>query len=186
MAKKKGEHYVDNAEFSRVMEEFIYAVRKADKKGEDRPPVPDYAAECILNIANHYSFKPNFANYVFREEMVSDAIENCLQYITNFNPDIARDKGQKPNAFAYFSQITYFAFLRRIDKEKKQLYIKYKSFENEMLHNDELMNKQYGSENAHENMQEFIENFERSKKVKKRRKTRKKKETPLDKAIEVE
>ena len=84
------------------------------------PPIPDYAGECFLKIAEKLSHRPNFINYAFREEMVSDGIENCVMYANNFNPE----KSQNP--FAYFTQIIYYAFLRRIQKEKRQLEIKNK------------------------------------------------------------
>jgi hypothetical protein len=89
----------------------------------ERPMLPDYAGECFLKIAERLSHRPNFINYAFREEMVSDGIENCVMYASNFNPE------KSTNPFAYFTQIIYFAFLRRIEKEKKQLYIKYKTME---------------------------------------------------------
>ena len=85
--------------------------------------LPEYAGECFLKIAERLSHRPNFINYAFREEMVSDGIENCVMYAGNFNPE------KSTNPFAYFTQIIYFAFLRRIEKEKKQLYIKYKTMD---------------------------------------------------------
>ena len=92
------------------------------KDNDIEPPViPDYAGECFLKIAEKLSHRPNFINYAFREEMVSDGIENCVMYANNFNPEKSK------NPFAYFTQIIYYAFLRRIEKEKKQLYIKYKT-----------------------------------------------------------
>ena len=120
-------HYVDNKTLYKVMVEFKQAVNEAEET-EDLPPViPDYVGACLLKIANRLSTKPNFINYTFREEMVSDGIENCINYINNFDPK----KSQNP--FAYFTQIIYYAFLRRIQKEKKQLYIKHKAIENSQL-----------------------------------------------------
>ena len=89
------------------------------------PPVPDYVGECFLKIANGLSFRPNFINYTYRDEMISDGIENCLQYVYNFDPN------KSNNPFAYFTQIIYFAFIRRIQKEKKQTHIKHKIIEKE-------------------------------------------------------
>ena len=122
MAAKK-EHYVNNKEFLAAMVEYKKAVEHAKKKKLDKPPVTDYIGECFLKIANHLSYRPNFINYTYRDDMISDGIENCLQYLDNFNPE----KSQNP--FAYFTQIIYYAFLRRIQQEKKQLEIKNKILE---------------------------------------------------------
>ena len=97
---------------------------EAEEAGEEKPPVTNYIGECFLKIANGLSYRPNFINYTYRSEMVSDGIENCLQYIHNFDPD------KSNNPFAYFTQIIYYAFLRRIQKEKKQAHVKNKIIEN--------------------------------------------------------
>ena len=107
-SKKKKEHYVNNKEFLAAMVDFRNNVQLAEKNGDERPRVTPYIGECLMKIAVHLSHKPNFINYTFKEEMISDGIENCLQYIDNFNPE----KSQNP--FAYFTQIIYYAFLRRI------------------------------------------------------------------------
>ena len=117
MAAKK-EHYVNNKEFLAAMVEYKKAVEHAKKKKLDKPPVTDYIGECFLKIANHLSYRPNFINYTYRDDMISDGIENCLQYLDNFNPETSN------NPFAYFTQIIYYAFVRRIQKEKKQTVIK--------------------------------------------------------------
>ena len=122
MARKK-QHYVDNERFLEVMGGYREKFLESKDNETERPMLPDYAGECFLKIAERLSYRPNFINYAFREEMVSDGIENCVMYASNFNPE----KSTKP--FAYFTQIIYFAFLRRIEKEKKQLYIKYKKME---------------------------------------------------------
>tara|TARA_Y100000593_G_scaffold91414_1_gene180104 strand:- start:8572 stop:9102 length:531 start_codon:yes stop_codon:yes gene_type:complete len=124
MARKKGAHYVDNKKFLQAMTEW-----KEDcvKKGE-QVPVTNYIGECFLKIATHLSYRPNFINYTYREEMISDGIENCLQYVKNFNPE------KSNNPFAYFTQIIYYAFLRRIAKEKKQSHVK-----NKMIEKNEFM-----------------------------------------------
>ena len=116
--KKKSEHYVNNKEFLAAMVEYKKTVDKAQKAGNKNPRVPDYVGECFLKIANHLSYRPNFINYTFRDDMISDGIENCLQYLNNFNPE------KSNNPFAYFTQIIYYAFIRRIQKEKKQVIIK--------------------------------------------------------------
>ena len=118
--KKKSEHYVNNKEFLAAMVEYKKSVDKAKKEKKNKPRVPDYVGECFLKIANHLSYRPNFINYTYRDDMISDGIENCLQYLDNFNPE------KSNNPFAYFTQIIYYAFIRRIQKEKKQTTIKHK------------------------------------------------------------
>ena len=115
---KKKEHYVNNKEFLAALIDYRRDVAIAKEKGEPKPRVPEYIGDCFLKIATHLSYRPNFVNYMFKDDMICDGIENCLQYIDNFNPE----KSQNP--FAYFTQIIYFAFLRRIQREKKQLDIK--------------------------------------------------------------
>src|SRR5210317_1144274 len=122
-SNKKPEHYVNNKDFLNAMTEWKKECRKAKRKGTIEPPVTNYIGECFLKIANHLSYRPNFINYTFRDEMISDGIENCLQYLRNFDPK----KSQNP--FAYFTQIIYYAFIRRIQKEKKQTNIKYRMIE---------------------------------------------------------
>ena len=119
-SKKKTEHYVNNKEFLEAMTAYKKEVDKAKKQKKEKPLVGNYIGSCFLKIANHLSYRPNFINYTFRDDMISDGIENCLQYLDNFNP--AKSK----NPFAYFTQIIYFAFIRRIQKEKKQVTIKQK------------------------------------------------------------
>ena len=123
--KRKSIHYVNNADFSTAVVEYVTEVRKAKANKEQLPIVPDYIAECFLKIAEGLSHKSNFIRYTYREEMVMDAVENCLKAIENYNLETATRTG-KPNAFAYFTQITWYAFLRRIAKEKKQQDIKLK------------------------------------------------------------
>jgi DNA-directed RNA polymerase specialized sigma subunit len=137
MPKKKSEHYVNNKDFleaitvhrNKVEASFFKQYNREitqperSTKWEGKPRITNYLGECFLKIATHLSYKPNFVNYMFREDMISDGIENCVQYIHNFNPE----KSQNP--FAYFTQIIHYAFLRRIQKEKKQLEIKTKIIE---------------------------------------------------------
>ena len=111
-------HYVNNKEFLAAMIEWKDRVKDAEAEGDERPQVTNYIGECFLKIANHLSYRPNFINYTYRDEMISDGIENCLQYIDNFDPEKSK------NPFAYFTQIIYFAFVRRITREKKQSKIK--------------------------------------------------------------
>ena len=116
-------HYVNNKEFLAAMIERRGQIKEAEERGEEKPRVSNYIGECIYKIATHLSYKPNFINYSYREEMISDGIENCLQYLDNFNPE------KSSNPFAYFTQIIYYAFIRRIQKEKKQSSIKYRMIE---------------------------------------------------------
>jgi len=161
MAKKKSEHYVNNKELLEAMTVYRSKVAKArelfvekydkepPKSGhwEGKPRITNYIGDCFLKIATHLSYKPNFVNYMFREDMISDGIENCVQYIHNFNPE------RSQNPFAYFTQIIHFAFLRRIQKEKKQLEIKTKiiertGFDEVMVIDDNLLsgnNSEYNS-----------------------------------------
>ena len=123
MPKKKSEHYVNNKQLLEAL--IVYREKVAYAKENDlvKPRITNYLGECFLKIATHLSYKPNFVNYMFRDDMISDGIENCVQYIHNFDPEKSR------NPFAYFTQIIHYAFLRRIQKEKKQLDIKTKIIE---------------------------------------------------------
>ena len=137
MSKKKSEHYVNNKELlealivyrSKVEASFLelndrFPTREdRSKRWKGKPPISNYLGECFLKIATHLSFKPNFVNYMFKDDMICDGIENCVQYIHNFDPE------RSQNPFAYFTQIIHYAFLRRIQKEKKQLEIKSKIIE---------------------------------------------------------
>ena len=122
---KKSIHYVNNAEFSQAVVDYVKTADSAKSKNKEIPIVPNYVAQCFLRIAEGLSHKANFIRYTYREEMVMDAVENCLKAIGNYNLDAATRTGN-PNAFAYFTQITWYAFLRRIAKEKKQQEIKMK------------------------------------------------------------
>ena len=125
MARRKSIHYVNNAQFSQAVVDYVGHLEECRKQKIVLPKVPDYIAQCFLRIAEGLSHKANFIRYTYREEMVMDAVENCLKAISNYNLEAATRTG-KPNAFAYFTQITWFAFLRRITKEKKQQDIKLK------------------------------------------------------------
>ena len=125
MAKRKSIHYVNNADFSQAVVDYVTIADEAKASGNNIPNVPDYIAQCFLRIAEGLSHKSNFIRYTYREEMVMDAVENCLKAIGNYDLQAATRTG-KPNAFAYFTQISWYAFLRRIAKEKKQQDIKIK------------------------------------------------------------
>lgn len=121
--KKKPIHYVNNKEFLEAIIQRKELIKEAEEAGAPTPQISNYLGECILKIANHLSYRPNFINYTYREEMISDGIENCLQYIDKFDPEKSK------NPFAYFTQIIYYAFLRRIAKEKKQTHVRNKMIE---------------------------------------------------------
>lgn len=158
-------HYIDNKKFLEALMDYQKAVRKAKRNKEEKPPIPNYIGECFMKIAEHLSYKPNFMNYSFREEMVGDAVENCLMYFENFDPNKTK------NPFAYFTQIVFYAFLRRIAKENKNQYIKYKVLENSVLFDNDLA---YEEENGlkpfeiYANISEFTNNFEQKQKKKKK------------------
>lgn len=162
---KPKRHYINNADFCKALVDYQEAVALAKKEGRSKPKIPNYIGECFMKIAEGLSHKPNFINYSYRDEMVGDGIENCLMYFENF------DTTKSSNAFAYFTQIIYFAFLRRIQKEKKQLYVKYKATEqfgllneNELMGYDDVPTKPF---ELYDNISEFIETFEDTKKRKK-------------------
>lgn len=172
---KTQNHYVDNKKLYEAIIEYKQNVLEAKKAEKEKPPIPNYVGECILMIATRLSMKPNFANYSYREEMISDGVENCICYFDNFDP------AKTNNPFAYFTQIIYYAFLRRILKEKKQLYIKHKTLENSLiLHTiadqGELSNVDITPTTVdldNENMYDFIKSFEENLVSKKKKKSKK-------------
>ena len=123
--KKRSIHYVNNKDFTYAVVDYCTELKQAKENESALPIVPDYIAECFLKISEGLSHKSNFIRYTYREEMVMDAVENCLKAIENYNIEAATRTG-KPNAFAYFTQISWYAFLRRIAKEKRQQEIKFK------------------------------------------------------------
>lgn len=161
----KNKHYIDNGTFLKALIDYKEKCKEAEEKGLSKPVISNYIGECFMKIAENLSHKPNFINYSYRDEMISDGIENCLQYFENFDPQ------KSSNPFAYFTQIIYYAFLRRISKEKKQMYIKYKSTEMQgILDEHELLEFEDGTTKQFElydNIAEFIENYEETKKSKK-------------------
>lgn len=120
-------NYVNNAEFLQAIVEYKNLCSEAEESGEPSPRIPNYIGECLYQIATRLSTKPNFSGYSYKDEMISDGLENAIQALGNFDPD------KSSNPFAYFTQIIWYAFLRRIDKEKKQLYIKHKVTENSIV-----------------------------------------------------
>ncbi len=123
VSPKQRPHYVNNKDFSAAVVEYVKEVNEAKLNEQQIPVVPHYVAECLLKISGRLSHKSNFVRYTYREEMVMDAVENCLKALGNYDVDAAT-RGGKPNAFGYFTQISWYAFLRRIQKEKKQQDLK--------------------------------------------------------------
>lgn len=154
MSKKK--NYVNNKDLLEALIAYRTACKDAEECGEKAPKVPEYIGSCILMIATRLATKPNFSGYSYKDEMISDGIENCLQYIHNFDPE----KSQNP--FAYFTQIIWYAFLRRIQKEKKQMYIKFKASQNMMTEGNLMDSNEVHLQlnDPPEYINEFIEDFE--------------------------
>ena len=144
-------HYVDNKKFLQAMVDWRSKCEKASKLKRKDPAVTNYIGECFLKIANHLSYRPNFINYTYRDDMISDGIENCLQYMSNFNSE------KSSNPFAYFTQIIYYAFIRRIQKEKKQQDVKAKLISNTGV--ELMMDSLVGDDAQYKNqMLDFLQN----------------------------
>ena len=163
MAKQ---HYVDNKRFYQEILEYKRQIKEAQEKGLDEPRISNYIGECIYKIAEKLATKPCFAGYSFRDEMISDGIENCILYFKDYNPDIGT------NPFAYFTQVIYYAFLRRINKEEKHRYIMYKNFQHSIVNNDMSLlldndDKQLMPSSMYDNINVFMEKFERKENEKK-------------------
>jgi len=180
MSKQK--HYINNEDFLKALTDYKVAAKAAKDQNLPAPAIPNYIGECFMKIAEGLSHKPNFINYTYRDEMISDGIENCLMYFANF------DETKSKNPFAYFTQIIYYAFLRRIQKEKKQLYVKYKATEQmgildefEMMESEDGTTRQF---ELYDNIAEFIETYEDARSAKKAEKEAAKKPKGLEKFIE--
>ena len=159
------------------MKEYHALVVEAQEKNEPRPLIPDYVGECFMKIAQRLSFRPNFINYAFREEMISDGIENCVMYASNF------DHEKSSNPFAYFTQITYYAFLRRIEKEKKQAYVKYKLTETTVSSDTYILEEDItGNVDVKVYENSSMDDFEQL--LNRKRKSRRKKVTSLEEFME--
>jgi hypothetical protein len=178
----KTKHYINNQDFLKALTDYKASCAVANQENKPKPKIPNYIGECFMKIAEGLSHKPNFINYSYRDEMISDGIENCLMYFENF------DETKSSNPFAYFTQVIYFAFLRRIQKEKKQLYVKYKATEMYgILDEFEMMESEDGSTRQFElydNIAEFIETYEDARSAKKAEKDALKKPKGLEKFIE--
>ena len=151
---KQKPHYVDNKKFLVAMTEYRELRIKAEQEGKKRPQVTNYIGECYLKIANHLSYRPNFINYTYRDDMISDGIENCLQYMDNFDPEKSK------NPFAYFTQIIYYAFIRRIQKEKKQQQVKQNMIAN--FGSEQMMDQLEGDDTVYQSqMLDFLRKNQR-------------------------
>lgn len=173
-------HYVDNKKFLAALIEYRQSIVDAEAQGKEIPRVPNYIGECFIKIATHLSYKSNFINYTFRDDMISDGIENCLTAATKFDPS------KSSNPFAYYTQIIYFAFIRRIQKEKKHQATKYKIIEN--LDLDAIMQNADDSESGRqlvEYLKKQLDNIDPEKRetpsqTKARKKKAKKEESSID------
>lgn len=172
--KKTPQHYVDNKKFYAEILKYREKLQTAREKGLEDPRIPDYIGECIWKIAEKLSTKPCFINYSYREEMVSDGIENCILYFKDYDPE----KGQNP--FAYFTQVIYYAFLRRIGKEEKNRYAMYKSFQENIIHSyDSSLLIDHDDNHLlptqmYDNINEFMLKFERKEQAKKEKRKQEK------------
>ena len=155
MKKKVTQHYVDNKKFLEAMVIYRDKVNNAKENNKTKPDVTNYIGECFLKIANHLSYRPNFINYTYRDDMISDGIENCLQYMDNFNPE------KSTNPFAYFTQIIYYAFIRRIQKEKKQTLVKQKMIANAGVEN--IMDQLEGDDSQYRS--QLLDFLQRNQKI---------------------
>ena len=163
MKKKATQHYVDNKKFLEAMIIHKEKVYNAKENNKTKPDVTNYIGECFLKIANHLSYRPNFINYTYRDDMISDGIENCLQYMNNFNPE------KSTNPFAYFTQIIYYAFIRRIQKEKKQTLVKQKLIQNAGVEN--IMDQLEGDDSQYRSqMLDFLQRNQKIEEPEKKKK----------------
>lgn len=163
---KKKRNYINNEDFVKALIQYKEECNDALSTNDPKPRIPNYIGECFFKIATGLSQKPNFINYTYKDEMVADGVENCLMYFENFDPNKSK------NPFSYFTTVIWYAFLRRIDKEKKQMYIKCKATEQmgildeyEIQELEEMSNQPRQFE-LYDNIAEFIEHFEESKRKK--------------------
>ena len=169
---KMSKHYIDNKKFYAEIVAHKARSVAAKEAGKNKPPIPNYIGECFMKIAEHLAYKPNFIHYTYREEMIGDAIENCVMYFESFNPD------KTNNPFAYFTMVVWNAFLRRIGKEGKAQYVKYKMLQNHMLfesdaYSDDQSLSDLKPVEIYANIAEYTSSFEKKQKQKKKKKLKK-------------
>lgn len=162
MKKKKPVNYINNKQLYSVMLEFYEKTEQNKKDNKELPQIPNYVGQCFLKICNGLSNRPNFAGYSYKDEMIGDAIENCVTAAYGFNPH------KSTNPFAYFTQIAWFAMVRRITKEKKQNYIKHKNFQNNNLMDEFLTDNYLASNKSSDYSEDVINNFEESERKRKK------------------
>jgi hypothetical protein len=164
-------NYINNADFLAAIKLYKQSVIEAEENGLPKPQIPRYLGECILKIATHLSYKPNFINYTYKDDMILDGIENCINYFDNFDPN------KSSNPFAYFTQIIFYAFLRRISKEKKHSYIKNKLIQDMPFDAFELQQQDEDGHfhNAYIDFMQSNNNFDNSFAEKKKVKSKKQK-----------
>lgn len=188
--KKTKKNYINNPEFLAAIQAYKKACNEAEDSGDDPPRIPNYIGECIFKISTRLASRPNFSGYTYKDDMISDGLENAIQALGNFDPD------KSSNPFAYFTQIIWYAFLRRIEKEKKQMYIKHKVVENSVIHGTAIDKSQDDSGDAafidlnNDYMNNFVQNFEdtmeRKKVAKKEKEDAKGVELFYDNPVETE
>lgn len=157
--KRVSANYINNAQFYQAMKDYLASCKEAEEMDDPYPIVPNYIGECFYKIATRLASRPNFYSYSYKEEMIGDAIENCIHYVKSFNPD------KSTNPFSYFTQVSWNAFIGRINKEKKQQYVKYKSMEHMVINNSNFAQQVSDvphiiTPEFHENAQSFIGSFE--------------------------
>lgn len=175
--KKKPVEYVNNRKFYEAIIEYRKACEAAKKEGKPEPRIPNYIGECIYKIAEKLSTKPCFVNYSFRDEMVADGIENCILYFKDYNPDYnaSGNPNYQPNPFAYFTQVIYYAFLRRINKEERNRYTIYKNFQETItsVYDTHLLTDSDDNvlmpTQLYDNINSFMDRFEKKEEVKKQK-----------------
>jgi uncharacterized UPF0160 family protein len=174
MKPKKRVNYVDNKKFYQEILLYKKKVQEAKDSGLDKPRIPEYIGECIFKIAEKLSTKPCFVNYSYRDEMILDGVENCILYFDDYNPDYKGETSSAPNPFAYFTQVIYFAFLRRINKEEKNRYTIYKNFQETIGINDfgtliDSDDKHILPKSMYDNINDFMVKFEKKENEKKQK-----------------
>ena len=159
--------YVNNKEMLSAIIEYKKSINRAKRLKEPKPKIPDSIALQLYLIAEQLSHKHNFRNYTFKDEMIASAIENTIMYFDNYDPK----KSKYP--FTYFTKIIYYAFIRRIQLEKKQLYIKYKATQQAgILHDAEHRDEDNPGEQfeLYDNINEFVNKYEEAQRKSKEKK----------------
>jgi len=158
--KKRSFNYINNVKFNLAMTEYKKSVVEAKDSGEELPRIPNYIGVCLYKIAIRLAYRPNFINYTYRDDMISDGLENAIMCINNFDPE------KSNNPFGYFTKVIWFAFVRRIYKEKKQIYVRYKVMENSIFtdtafaHDNTDFNSSSLKELSDDQRDTFVEKYE--------------------------